>query len=499
MVSIAGHTYGPILALLLLLIPGLIQAQEKLAREIDALIDVDDLENAFWGIHVVNLRTNDVVYARNARKSFMPASNMKLYTTSAALDQLGDDFRYRTQVYVSGTVQDSILEGSLIVKGSGDPSIGGRFSEGDLTLTFRTWADSLLRAGIRHIRGDIIGDDDCFDDEPFGVGWSWDDLPYWYAAELGGLVFNDNCVDIEIKGTQPGQPAEVAWYPSQTDYVQFTNATLTISPDSSIDEGYARAQGSHHIRLSSHVPAGKTDKESLTVPNPTLYFTHVLRQTLIRAGITIEGRAVDIDDLSFKPDYDAGTLHRIATHSSPPLSEIVQVINKKSHNLYADQLLKTLALEVMGDSLEAGTHEAGIEAAMFTFAAAQIDTSRIRMIDGSGLSYMNMVTPEMTTRLLRYMWRHPNVKVKDAFVASLPIGGVDGSLEYRFRRGPARRNVRAKTGFITGARTLSGYVDTRSGDTLAFSVMCNHYTIPTREINELQDELINLLAGLRDK
>ncbi len=466
------------------------QATPELVEALRNLLSTNATANAFWGIHIVDLEQDAVVYARYAERSFIPASNLKLYTTASALDQLGPDFTYTTTLYADGLVTDSVLYGNLIVRGAGDPTIGGRFTDGDRTLTFRQWAAALRQAGIREVRGDIVGDDDVFDDLPLGYGWSWDDEPYWYAAQLGGLVFNDNCIDVSIKGTREGQAGHVTWEPMQTDYVRIVNATHTIDADGSIDEGYARADGANDIRLFSHVPEGQTDHESLTIHNPTQFFVHVLRETLVREGIVVLGNPVDVDDLSIKPDY-AG-LREVAVYTSPPLSELVKVINKRSHNLYADQLLKTLAVHAAPDT--AGSHPGGIDAAMKTFAAAQVDTSRIRMVDGSGLSYMNLVTPQMTTRLLRYMWAHPNPAVFPAFDASLPIGGVDGSLSGRFAEGAARGNVRAKTGFITGARTLSGYVTTANGRELAFSIMCNHYTIPTRQVNAIQDALVTLLA-----
>ncbi|MEM6335510.1 MAG: D-alanyl-D-alanine carboxypeptidase/D-alanyl-D-alanine-endopeptidase [Bacteroidota bacterium] len=481
--------YRRLFCLLALLVAPFTYAQ--LTADLDATLDNADTGNAFWGALVIDLDSGRTLYSRNASKSFTPASNMKLYTTAAGLDQLGPDFSYKTRVYVDGEVENGVLHGNVIVRGSGDPTISGRFNDDDRTRTFRDWAGWLKGAGIRHITGDLIGDDDVFDDVALGYGWSWDDLPYWYAAELGGLVFNDNCVDFEIKATEPGQPATVSWEPHNTDYVQVVNATRTI-PGGRIDEGYERTPGSNKIRLSSLVPAGRTDKESLTVANPTQYFMHVFRETLVREGIVVEGRAVDVDDLSIKPDYQRA--EQIAVYTSPPLAELAKVVNKRSHNLFADQLLKTIAVEAYPDS--AGSHELGIEAAMRTFATAGVDTSRIVMADGSGLSHINLVTPEMTVALLEYMAGTTDATF-DAFYESLPIAGVDGSLEYRMRRGPARGNARAKTGYISGARTLSGYVTTRSGRRLAFSLMCNHYTIKTREVNQIQDDFVTRLAMIR--
>ena len=474
-----------------------------LQASIDRLLDVPQFENATWGVQVVNLLSGEVVYERNARKSFVPASNMKLYTSAAALNQLGPGFTYETRLYAFGSVVDSVLHGHLVVRGSGDPTIGGRYNDGDLTAAFRDWADSLRDHGIARINGDIVGDDDVFDDVGLGVGWSWDDETYWYSAEVGGLVFNDNCVDVTITGTSPGRAGDVTWAPDMTDYVDVVNATLTIHPDSSIEEGYERERASNRIRLYSDVPAGRDDRESITVANPTRYFVHVLRSTLVSEGVAVSGNAVDVDDAPLRPDYSSSGAMIAARYVSPPLSEIASVINKPSHNLWAEQVLKTLGLYAPPDTMNGlalpvvGTAKRGVEFAMSTFAAAGVDTSRFRMADGSGLSRMNLITPEMNTNLLRFMWTHPDTSVSGAFLRSLPIGGVDGTIDDLVEEGPAVGNLRAKTGSLTAVRNLSGYIRSGSGTSLAFALLCNHFTVEAKEVNDVQRAFVDLLARYR--
>ncbi|GIV61352.1 MAG: peptidase M15 [Rhodothermaceae bacterium] len=484
-----------LLACLLACAPQHIRAQ-TLPSRLDALFDAPRYENAWWAARIVDLTDGTVVYERNARRSFIPASNTKLYTTAAALEQLGPDYRYQTVLYADGPVANGVLRGNLIVRGSGDPSIGGRFTDGDRTAVFRAWADSLRAAGITRIEGDLIGDDDVFDDVPLGYGWSWDDETYWYGAEISGLSFNDNCVDVTIAPTTPGAPARIFWEPDSTDYVRVVNQTLTLPADSSLDEGYERLRGTNILRLYSRVPADRPDTESLTVNNPTRYFVHVLRETLLRQGIAVQGRPVDVDDLSIKPDYEDDALLRVATHLSPPLARIVEVINKESQNLYAEQLLRTLGAErAASDSLSLpGSAERGLAAVMETLVRAGIDTSRVQLVDGSGLSRLNLVTAEMTSRLLTYLWHHPDPAVREAFLGSLPVGGEDGTLEYRFRDTPVRGRVRAKTGTVGNVSTLSGYVTSTDGTPYAFVLMANHYTTKTRDVRATLDEAVRLLV-----
>jgi len=472
-------------------------ARAQLERAIDEVLDDEALANGWWGAMVVEMQTGEVLYRRHAERSFVPASNTKLYTTAAALDLLGPGYRYRTEVFIDGPIVDGVLEGNVIVRGSGDPVIGGRFNGGDRTEVFRAWADSLRARGITRINGDLIGDDDVFDDTPLGYGWSWDDETYWYAAEISGLSFNDNNVDFAIEARRQGQPARITWEPFNTDYVRVVNRTLTTSADTTLDEGYARARGTNTIELSSRVPEGRTDFESLTIANPTRFFVHVLREVLLQAGLAVEGRPVDVDDLSIKPDY--ARYRRVAVHRSPPLADIVKVINKRSQNLYAEQVLRTLAAEGPLDDkeMEPGSAEMGLEVAMGTFVKAGIDTSRIQLVDGSGLSRMNLVTPAMTMALLRYMGHHPEASVQRAFVESMPIGGQDGTLQFRFQQGSARGKVRAKTGTLSNVSVLSGYVPSAEGSSLAFVLMGNHHTAKGKVVRAAQDRVVNLLAEYR--
>jgi len=479
--------------------PVIAQPKSSLSDSIDRILDAEAFRNASWGVRIVDLSSGDIIYQHNARRSFVPASNAKLYTTLSALEQLGPDFRYQTLLYATGPVTDGILHGNLVVRGSGDPVIGGRFNNDDRTATFRAWADSIKNAGITQIQGDIIGDDDIFDDQPLGNGWSWDDEPYWYSAEISGLSYNDNCIDVSIQGQKNGMPGIVSWEPSQTDYVRVVNRTVTSSAGSSLKEGYARTAGTNTLVLSSMVPEGQVDTESLTISNPTLYFTHVLRETLLHEGIAILGNAVDVDDVPIKPTYDNVGFRRLATHASPPLTDIVAVINKESQNLYAEQLLKTIAAEAPTDDerLVPGSAEMGIAAEMATFVRAGIDTSRIQLIDGSGLSRMNLVTAEMTGQILDYAWNHPNPRVREAFFDSLPVGGTDGTLENRLSDPKLIGRVHAKTGTVSNVSTLSGYVRSDSGVTYDFVIMANYFTVRTSVVRDAQDSIVQMIVSDR--
>ncbi len=469
----------------------------SLALAADSVFTDSLFVGGLWSAQIVDLSTGRTLFRRNEQVNLLPASNAKMYTTAAALDQLGPDYRYETRLATNGSIRGDTLHGDLIVRGAGDPSFSFRFLEEDPFQPLEGWADSLVAAGVSVVDGDVIGDDDLFDDQVLGLGWQWDDEPYYYSAQVSALSLNGNCVEFTVTATQPGQPAVVSWAPDSTTYIAVSNHSVTIPGDQRGLERYYRARASNHIEVSSHVPEGAQQSECLTVENPTLYFVHVLREKLARRGITVTGHPIDIDDL-VEPPVVSDQDRILARHVSPALSEIVAAVNKPSDNLFAELLLRTIGVErpVADSTVTPGSAWMGAEAAARTFAAASIDTSRIRLADGSGLSRMHLITTDMTSRLLTYMWNHPDPAVRDAFVSSLPVGGVDGTLENRYADGPARGNVQAKTGTMTSVSSLGGYVRTASGRPIAFALMCNNYTSPTSAVRAAQDRIVNLLASL---
>ena len=475
-------------------------AGRQLAEAVEETLDTDPFRGALWGVQVVNLRSGTVLYSRNARQNFVPASNVKLLTTAAALEQLGPDHRYRTDVFVDGPVEDGVLKGNLIVRGAGDPTIGGYEQRDDPTQVFRRWADSLAAAGITHIDGAVIGDDDRLDETPLGHGWSWSDIPYAYAAEIGALTFNENTVDLTVRGRSVGQPARLSWEPFRTDYVTVVNRSRTVNYRTEEDEKYQRLMGTNTIHVQTTVHPNGVETESITVSNPTLYFAHTLRRVLLREGISVDGRAADLDETGRQVRYDRPSVRRVASYTSPPLSAIVQTLNHESQNLYAELLLRTLAAEAPPDSdedLDPGSSPLGVKAVRETLGAAEVDTSRIQLVDGSGLSRQNLVQPRAMVRVLQHMWLHPDAAVSSAFYDSLPKGGREGTLQYRFQgTAPAANNVRAKTGTLSNTSSLSGYVTSESGTPLAFSVFCNHHLAEGDQVRSAQDVIVNTLARL---
>ncbi|MCS4197923.1 D-alanyl-D-alanine carboxypeptidase/D-alanyl-D-alanine endopeptidase [Salinibacter ruber] len=462
-------------------------------------IEAAPYTGALWGIEVTNLETGERLFQHNPDHLFTPASNAKLLTAAAALRRLGPSYRYNTRLYVDGPVRNGVLRGNLIVRGSGDPTLGGYAQRDDPTAVFRDWADSLRAAGITRIEGDILGDDNPFSDVPLGDGWGWNDVPYAYAAEINGLVFNGNTIDLEVRGRQVGAPGRVTWSPFETDFVRVRNQSRTVPRDSTSDEDYERPFSENTFTVRSRIHPNEVQEETLTITEPTKYFTHTLRSVLLREGISVGGQGRDVDDSPLTPRYEADSVRRVGTYRSPPLREVVQTMNHESQNLYAEQLLRTLAVvgppDTTADDLTEGSAALGALAVRTELSEVGIDTSRVRVVDGSGLSRKNYVRPRAMTRLLVHMWSEAPSDRRAAFYDSLPTGGREGTLEYRFPRGAAARGeVRAKTGTLTGASALSGYVRTPRGTPLAFVIFCNHHLADAEDVRAAQDAIVNALA-----
>lgn len=462
----------------------------ELWQQMEDIFNDPNFSNANWGVVIQSLVTGEYLYKRNENKLFMPASNTKLFTTSAGLLLLGNNYRFKTEIYMKGIIDGSILKGDLIVKGFGDPAISGRFYNENITQIFELWADSLLERGIDEISGNIIGDDNAFDDKGLGNGWSWDYESDWYAAPSGALSLNDNCVDIIINPTKPGLKANIISVPA-SKYIIINNNVITVHKDSSADINLHRERGTNIITVYGRIKEGsETIKRFSTINNPTQYFVVVLSEILNKKGIRVKGFPIDVDDLSEPLFYDGMNL--LFTHYSPGLKEIVKVINKNSQNFFAEQLIKTIGYEKEGY----GSASNGITAAKKLFSDMGINPDGLQIVDGSGLSRLNLVSPNHIVSLLGYMYKDEQFL---HFYNSLPIAGVDGSLAKRMRKARTQNNVRAKTGFIGAARCLSGYVFTGDKEPVAFSILANNFTVPVVLADLIQDLVCLRLANFKRK
>lgn len=453
---------------------------------LDSIFADSALAHAHWGVLVKSLRTGNVIYARNAEKEFVPASNAKLITAAAALAVLGPDYRFRTEISAAGPVTDGVLRGPLVVRGSGDPTLSGRFTA-DPRATFRAWADSLRVRGITRIAGGIIGVDSAFAGPTVGVGWAWDDLDAEYAAEFGGLQFNEGAIEVQAMPSRTvGEPGIVVLNPP-TQYVHVDNRTTTARSGTPAGIQVSRDLASSGITVTGALPADTPYVTTATpVRDPTAYFLAVLRETLRAAGVAVEGQALPADE--WMADRMLET--RLFTHLSPPLRDILPAMLKPSQNGIAESLLRTVGREARG----VGSAAEGAAAVDSMVRAWGLPAAELRLADGSGLSRYDLVTPEILVGILVHMRQSPQGEL---WYTSLPIAGVDGTLARRMTGAPLRGNVRAKTGTLTGVRSLSGYLTTTAGEPIVFSILVNNHLLSAAAVDRATDGALGIIAGKR--
>ena len=447
--------------------------------------------NAHWGVLIKSLQTGETIFAQNEKKMFMPASNMKLVSTSTALSTLSSDFRYHTVLVSDGTVRNDTLDGNIICVGTGDPSNTKRFNDSIATKVFQAWADSLAVKGITVVNGDCIGDDNCFGENDYGAGWAANYETDWYAAQISGICYNDNCIDITVApDSVEGRSGQISLSPV-TKYVTIVNRTTTLpQADSTSDLEFHRRRGTNIIVIEGNISIGhKPWIESVAVDNPTLYALTVMKEVFEKKGIQVLGKAVDIDD---RDSASYATTMTLASYDSPLLSDIVAATNKPSQNLYAEQLFRTVGAQKAGK----GTMEQSRSVAYPLLAQWGVDTTRLRMLDGSGLSRLDLITPSDIVAILTGMYHSPEW---EPFYQSLPVAGVDGTIKRRMRGTLAEGNVHAKTGYIGYVRSLSGYVTSMDGEIFVFSMIANNYTVPTRFAEAIQNAVCVELANFSRK
>jgi D-alanyl-D-alanine carboxypeptidase/D-alanyl-D-alanine-endopeptidase (penicillin-binding protein 4) len=415
----------------------------------------------------------------------MPASNMKIVTLAAAAETLGWDYRFTTTLETAAPIENGILKGDLIVRGTGDPTINTRADRA--AVLFDEWAAALKAAGITRIDGNIVGDASAFDRRRLGQGWSWDYLQYGYAAPIGALEFNEDLATLSIRpGPKAGDNAALELTPGAG--LGLIHHVLTGEPGSATAINLERRpDGTWLDVIGSIAVDARPASREVAVANPTIYFAHALLLALVQRGVAVRGLPVE----SPEPWIAVAPMPRqvLVESQSPPLREIATTMMKVSQNLYAETLLKTIgAVKSEGT----GSADAGIAAARDVFAAWNIRPGTYVQADGSGLSRYDFVTAEMIVTLLERMYKDP--RHHDAFVATLPIAGKDGTIATRMKNTRAEANAVAKTGSIANVRALSGYVRTRDGERLVFSVLANSFTIPAATVNWIADLAVERLA-----
>jgi len=477
-------------------VPTTSAAVHQLRADLTRIFNASINDRGVWGVDVRSLDTGERLFEMNTGKLMMPASNMKILTLSAAADALGWDYRFTTTVEARGTVADGVLHGDLVIKSNGDPTINSRNGRADTVLA--AWAQALTGAGIQSIDGRVIGNDQAFDDEDIGAGWSWDYLQYGYAAPVGALEFNEDVASLSV-APNPNLGGTPIVSLQAGAGLELVNRATTGSAGSDDTIDYRRHIDRPVLEVTGSIPLGaQPDNRNVAVVNPTLFFAESVRAGLVARGIAITGPGVDYDDIAAElMPVESGThaatdsMHTtlITTTMSPPLGEIATVLMKVSQNLYAETLLKAVAASRGG----LGTVEGGRLSVRNTLTGWGIPADSYVMYDGSGLSRYNYVTAGTLTSILEHLYK--DSAHRDAFLSTLPIAGKDGTLAARLRQTRAEGNAIAKTGSIANVRALSGFVKTRDGEMLVFSILANDFVIPAATINWIADLGVEVLSN----
>jgi D-alanyl-D-alanine carboxypeptidase/D-alanyl-D-alanine-endopeptidase (penicillin-binding protein 4) len=432
------------------------------------------------GIKIVSLGDGRVLFERSSKALFHPASNLKLLTAATALHALGSDYKFKTAIYADSASEGRDLRGNLYIKGFGNP---------DLSATDLKWmVGQLKNIGLKCIQGDIVGDASFFDDVFWGRGWMWDDEPSSSEPFITPLSINGNSVKVFVSpGERLGDSVRVRFEP-ETKYVDLANVGLT-GPDTAtntIEVTRRFKERLNTIVVKGILPRSSPELEfELSVWDPTLYALTLFREELEREGIAVQG------------GLKLGSVQTRATQLVEhvwPIDSVVIKMDKMSDNLSAENLLKVIAAEKRGPP---GTSMQGISIVNEFLFSQGIDTTSYLIADGSGVSRYNLINAETFVELLSKM--HKQRELLGLFVASLPVAGIDGTLEDRMKGTAAEGNVRAKTGTLSGVSSLSGYVHTQDGDVLAFSMLIQNFIGSPRPYRDAQDKIVELLAGFRSK
>ena len=453
--------------------------QSSIREKLDKILSSSFFESTLAAVDVYDLTGKEIIYQKNNRYLLHPASNMKILTSAAGLVFLGPDYNFETTFYYKGDIDDGVLDGDLYVVGGFDPA----FSIQDLDY----FIDAIDSLGIKKIKGNIFADVSRMDTMYWGEGWMWDDDPSTDSPYLSSLNINYNSVEVFLLGTEPGRKAQIILNP-YSKYFNVYNEAVTVSPDENNSYSITRdwMNKKNTVVAKGKVKKGRMitgdeEPQSLNVFRPDLYFLTLFKETLQRKGIKVEGKSDN-----FWLPYDAIYLRTI----SRPFAEIIIPLDKKSINLIAEMVLYAMAEKYYGKPANAKN---GIKVINNFISLIGMSPEKYNLVDGSGLSHYNLVSAELILEVLKYMY-YSEPGLYKVLVESFPIAGVDGTLAKRMNGTSAENNVKAKTGTITGVSALSGYITSRSGKLIAFSILIENFARGTSTARNFQDEICKILV-----
>ncbi|WP_251027753.1 D-alanyl-D-alanine carboxypeptidase/D-alanyl-D-alanine-endopeptidase [Bacillus sp. ISL-41] len=459
-----------------------VQPSGELSAEINKLLTSEPvLDGALAGVSIRSAEDGGLLYEHIGNTRLQPASVLKMFTAAAALSVLGEDYRFTTEVLAHGRINGGTLEGDLFLRGMGDPTL--------LPADFDEMAKRLKSKGINKVTGDLVADDSWYDDVRYSEDLTWNDEHKYYGSQVSALTASPNedydagTVIVNILPRKKGNGANISVEPD-TDFVKIINDTKTVDSEGEHDIKIEREHGSNSIMVSGTIPAdAQKAREWIAVWEPALYAGSLFKKSLEEQGIKVVGK--------IKTGNASVTMTSLISHKSMPLSELMIPFKKLSNNGHAEVLVKEMGRVVHGE----GSWEKGLEVMDAELSRLSIDTNRLVLRDGSGISHANLIPANEITKLLYMAQKEEWFPV---FQRSLPVAGakdrmIGGTMRNRLKEENLKDRVAAKTGTLTGVSTLAGYVETSSGEILIFSIMLNNL-LDDREGREFEDQIVRILA-----
>ncbi|RIU93388.1 D-alanyl-D-alanine carboxypeptidase/D-alanyl-D-alanine-endopeptidase [Oceanobacillus picturae] len=460
-------------------------AEANLEEKLRHILDNEQLEGAITGVNIMQAETGEQLFSQDGDIRLHPASNMKILTAAAALETLGKDYQFSTEVLTNGEKRGKVLHGDLYLKGKGDPTL--------LKEDLDQFAKELKTQGIQKVKGDLIGDDTWYDDVRLSQDLNWSDEPFYTGAQVSALTLSPNedydagTVIVQVSpADEPGGKAEVSLSP-ETDYVTIENKTKMVPAGESKDISIEREHGTNTIVVEGTMPVdGSNSRSWASVWEPTGYALDVFKKALEEENIQFIGRSEE------KTGTTPADAQLLTSKQSMPLHELLIPFMKLSNNGHGEVLTKEMGKFVAGE----GSWDEGLDVIEDVAVQFGMDKDTIQLRDGSGMSHKTMIP---ASDLAQFLYEIQATDWFSEFQYALPIAGesdrfVGGTLRNRMTEEPAKGNVTAKTGSLTGVSTLSGYVTSADGEELIFSILINNYLGSSSGARTIEDDIATTLA-----